>query len=122
MKAGQLAKTPKVYMSTVNKDEARKLFEQAAISELPIPGDIKPEEFDLGVPGARITTAVDVSDWLDAKRAAMAAHASQIAETSFFLAMPPDLFRMAWGLEWFILDGAPPGTAEQDVFEGLDGS
>ena len=39
-----------------------------------------------------ITTTVDVREFLEQKRASMAAHASQIAETSFFLAMPPEQF------------------------------
>ena len=38
----------------------------------------------------------------------MAAHASQISETSFFLAMPPDLFAAAFGTEWYTLHGAEP--------------
>jgi LmbE family N-acetylglucosaminyl deacetylase len=87
---------------------------------LPMPGDIPPEEFDLGVPEARITTTIDVKDQLEMKRAAMSAHASQIAETSFFLAMPPEMFSTAFGQEWFMLDGAPAGTAETDLFDGLD--
>jgi hypothetical protein len=32
----------------------------------------------------------------------MRAHRSQIAETSFFLALPDDLFAAAWGQEWYI--------------------
>ena len=32
----------------------------------------------------------------------MTAHASQISETSFFLAMPPDVFSTVWGREWYI--------------------
>ena len=44
-----------------------------------------------------ITTTVDVREFVDAKRAAMAAHASQIAEDSFFLQLPPPTFRRAFG-------------------------
>ena len=66
------------------------------------------------------TTVVDVSDYLDRKRAAMAAHASQISEQSFFLAMPPEPFAMAFGTEWFIRRGASPGAQEADLFTGLD--
>ena len=55
-----------------------------------------------------ITTTVDVRDFVDQKRAAMAAHASQIPEDSFFLQMPPDAFREAFGYEWFIRRGAQP--------------
>ena len=57
-------------------------------------------------PGARISWQTDV------KRQAMAAHASQIGETSFFLAMPADAFAASFGWEWFIRQGAAPGTTE----------
>ena len=71
-------------------------------------------------PGHLITTVVDVRDHLDAKRRAMQAHASQIAETSFFLAMPPEAFEAVWGQEEYILRGAPSGTRETELFEGVD--
>jgi hypothetical protein len=35
----------------------------------------------------------------------MRAHASQIGEQSFFLQMPEDAFREAFGVEWFIEHG-----------------
>ena len=69
---------------------------------------------DLGVDPARITTTVDVADVVDRKRAALAAHATQVDETSFFLAMPVEAFRMAFGYEWFIRRGAPPGTRDDN--------
>jgi LmbE family N-acetylglucosaminyl deacetylase len=77
-----------------------------------LPPDLErpdPEELDLGVAEARITTTVDVTGALDRKRAAMAAHPSQIADESFFLALPSDLFAAAFGTEWYIrLDETPP--------------
>jgi LmbE family N-acetylglucosaminyl deacetylase len=60
-----------------------------------------------------------VGDVLDLKRKAMAAHASQISESSFFLAMHPEMFRIAFGRESYVLLGAPPGTLETDLFAGL---
>ena len=56
----------------------------------------------MGEPAERLTTEVDVTRWIDRKRQAMTAHASQISETSFFLAMPPDVFSTVWGREWYI--------------------
>jgi hypothetical protein len=50
----------------------------------------------------------------------MAAHASQISETSFFLAMPDEQFEQAFGHEWFIRRGAPEGHRDDDLFAGLD--
>jgi LmbE family N-acetylglucosaminyl deacetylase len=81
-----------------------------------LPGDLDLDELDdFGVSEDRITTTVDVSAQLDRKRASMAAHASQIADTSFFLAMPPELFTTGFGTEWFIRRGAAPGTVEHEL-------
>ena len=61
----------------------------------------------------------DVTDFLDKKRAAMAAHASQISETSFFLSMTDQVFAQVWGVEDYILRGAPEGTTETTLVDGL---
>jgi LmbE family N-acetylglucosaminyl deacetylase len=86
-----------------------------------LPDDVEAPDIDergLGVPGSRITTTVDVSDYVDKKRASMAAHASQITDTHFFLAMPDDAFRTGFSAEWFIRIGAPEGTVDE-FFAGL---
>jgi len=123
LRAAQLAGTPKAYMSTANRDHIRRGMEQAAASgvEMPDMPEDMPDLSDLqiGVTEDRITTALDVRDQVDVKRRSMAAHASQISETSFFLAMPPDMFADAFGWEWYILDGAAPDTEETDLLEGL---
>jgi LmbE family N-acetylglucosaminyl deacetylase len=62
---------------------------------------------DFGSPEDIITTTVDVSGYVDRKRAAMQAHASQIPPDSFFLSLPPDAFRAAFGVEWFIRRDKP---------------
>ena len=66
-----------------------------------------------------ITAAVDVTPYLEYKRRAMRAHASQISESSFFLAMPDEAFRYGFGTEWFIRDGQGPGITETDLLAGL---
>ncbi len=60
------------------------------------------ESDSFGMPDAEITHGVDVTSVLVRKRAAMRAHASQIADDSFFLAMPDEAFAMAFGTEWFV--------------------
>ena len=60
------------------------------------------ESDSFGLPDAEITHGIDVMTVLDRKRAAIRAHASQIAEDSFFLAMPDAAFAMAFGREWFV--------------------
>jgi LmbE family N-acetylglucosaminyl deacetylase len=63
----------------------------------------------LGVPDAVITTRIDVTPWLDRKRAAMQAHATQVGDMGMFLAMEPGVFAMAMGTEFFIRHGVPDG-------------
>ena len=120
VRAGELAGTPRVYESTPNRDRARRMMEAVAETNADIPGDLDPADMEaFGTPESELTTAVDVAAYLDRKRAAMAAHASQIAESSMFLALPPDLFAEAFGTEWFIRRGGEPGVIEDDLFTGL---
>jgi LmbE family N-acetylglucosaminyl deacetylase len=122
IRAGELAGTSKIYEATVNRDHMQRIFAMAREGSLEgeMPEDLTEDTFELGVPEEQITTTVDVRPWLDVKRAAMAAHASQINETSFFLSMPREHFELGFGQEWFILRGAPAGTHETDLFEGLE--
>ena len=70
------------------------------------------ERGEFGSPEAVITHAVDVSAAIDIKRAAMAAHRSQIGPDSFFFKMPVEVFTSAFGTEWFIeLEGARAADA-----------
>jgi len=107
-RAAALAGTPRVYAATTSKEHFLSLRERLADQ---VPDDVDtpgPDELDLGMPEAVITTTVDVTSALDRKRAAMAAHPSQIADDSFFLALPPDAFSVVFGTEWFIrLDETP---------------
>jgi LmbE family N-acetylglucosaminyl deacetylase len=119
-RAAELAGTRRVYMSTMNRDHVKRSFAALAASGEEVPEDLDEAFFDtFGVPEERITTTVDVRPWLARKRAAMAAHASQISETSFFLAMAPDQFEDSFGQEWFVRCDAEPGLVETDLFGGL---
>jgi LmbE family N-acetylglucosaminyl deacetylase len=121
LRAAGLAGTGRVYQNTMNTDHLLRgmsaFAEQAAAAgiELPDLGDGR----DFGKPESVITTAVDVLPYIEHKRRAMRAHASQISEQSFFLAMPEEGFRYAFGTEWFIRDGQGPGITETDLLAGL---
>jgi LmbE family N-acetylglucosaminyl deacetylase len=122
VRAAELAGVERVYEVTVDQDHFRELFKRAAELGVEQPENTQgedTEEFSMGKPSSEITTRIDVRELLDVKRQAMAAHASQIAETSFFLTMPPPAFEAAWGTEWYIRRGAPEGTAETSLLEGL---
>jgi len=102
MRAAELAGTPRVHLATQDRDHLRSLMEDRPPGEWEVPDDVGETLETMGEPASRITTEVDVRSFLGAKRAAMRAHASQIAETSFFLAMPDDVFADVWGREWYV--------------------
>ena len=116
-RAAALAGTARVYAATVSKEHYLRLDERLGDQ---LPADMErpdPEEFELGVPEARITTTVDVTSVLDRKLAAMAAHPSQIAEDSFFLGLAPDAAAVVFGTEWFIRLDTTPTTPESWILD-----
>lgn len=114
MRAAALAGTPRIYQATINRDVVLDMARHAPPSE-----EFSIEELEndptFGTPGDQITCRVDVRSHLERKRASMRAHASQIAETHFMLAMPDDVFDTAFGDEWFIREGQGPGITETEV-------
>ena len=119
LRAAQIARTPRVYEATADRDHfteqirtvSEHLGEDLAF-EMPAP-----EDFVDNFSGAHeITTRVDVRPYLDVKRAALAAHSSQVPDSSFFLSMPDEIFAVAFGTEWFIRRDAPEGSQETWLF------
>jgi LmbE family N-acetylglucosaminyl deacetylase len=113
-RAAELARVPRVYEATINREHIARLMEMARDEGRIEGGPSEP----FGVPESRITTTVDVRPWIDVKRRAMAAHASQIPADSFFLTLPDDQYAMAFGTEWFIRQGAAEGTSESWLLGG----
>ncbi len=121
LRAAELAGTPRVYQATQNRDEVKKMITAAIDSGL---GDgladrETPDMEAMGTPADELTTRVDVTPWVGAKRAAMRAHSSQIAAGSFFLTLPDEAFALAFGTEWFIRVGRPAGVREDGLFPVL---
>lgn len=117
-RAAELASTPHVLEMTMNRDHIRRMMEMAAaMSDADGNGEIDgPDitgESTFGTPEVEITTRVDVTQWIERKRASMAAHASQIPADSFFLAMPDEMFAQVFGSEWFIRT-SPAGDGDDD--------
>jgi LmbE family N-acetylglucosaminyl deacetylase len=123
VRAAALAGTPVVLEATMNRDHMRRMI-TAGVEAGIIPADEVPdvgEGSTFGQPEAVITTCIDVHDQIAAKRASMAAHASQIAESSFFLQMPEEAFAGSFGWEWFIRRGTvPTGEMDHDILLGVD--
>ncbi|MSO38437.1 MAG: GlcNAc-PI de-N-acetylase [Acidimicrobiia bacterium] len=116
VQAAELAGTPRVYEATMNRDHLLALMRAQMDEDGNVGGIGNVEDFDMGSAASAITTTVDVGDFVDAKRSAMAAHASQISDDSFFLQIPVDAFRDAFGWEWFIRRGPRPDEHEDWIF------
>lgn len=115
LRAAEMAGVSRVFQSTMNQTriEAALAEQSAAIEEARADGVDVPEPSSVfGKPEHEITHGLDVSRYLAEKRAAMAAHSSQISSDSWFLSMEDDMFAVAFGTEWYIETGAPRPASE----------
>ena len=109
----------RVFEATMNRDDARRGFEEMRAAGMVLDPD---DDWDvdgpmddgnpMGTPEAELTLVVDVSAYVGRKRAAIAAHRSQVTDSGFFLAIPDDVFDRAFGREWFVEHGVEPGVRE----------
>lgn len=125
----------KVYETTVPRSGFARMTEALAHSGIDFSGDGEWEEgeqefgvmkdehgetFKMGVEDEEVTTTVEVSKWIEAKRTSLGAHASQ-SENILFLQMDPQLFAQLFGVETFVRrqdsTGAP--LPETDLFAGI---
>lgn len=108
--------TVRVLESTMNRTRIVQMMREAMATEEDGAPEFDPEgPADDGNPFGstedEITMAVDVSAYVDLKRASIACHASQVGDSSMFLNMPPEMFARAFGTEWFIEPGRPGGAS-----------
>ncbi len=84
------------------------------------------DDLPFGVPDEQVSTQIDGSAYLEAKLAAMRAHASQIAVDSPFFALSDRVGQRAFGVEYYTLlagsrgPGSGPHDWESDLFAGID--
>jgi LmbE family N-acetylglucosaminyl deacetylase len=119
LRAGELAGTQRIYQATMNRDNIRQAWAAIAADGGNVPDVSGDETSDFGKPEAELTTAVDVTAHLGAKRESMRAHASQISADSFFLSLADAHFAKSFSMEWFIRVGAEPGITESDLLTDL---
>ncbi|MDO5629157.1 MAG: PIG-L family deacetylase [Mobilicoccus sp.] len=117
------ARPPRVLEATMNRDHMRALMAMAGEAGLfegregmnvDGPAD---DGNPFGTPEAELHWAVDISDAVDAKRAALACHASQASDIGMFLAIPAEHFAAGFGQEFFIEPGRAPGMVAGWPFE-----
>ena len=117
--AADLAGVDCVYEVTVDREylhfvESHLVIEAGAARSRLDPGasELGLAASAIGKPTVLVSNTVDVRDLLDLKRAAMAAHRSQIPETASAMRLPTDAFAAVYGFEWFIRRG-PPGPLDE---------
>ena len=123
-RAAELAGTRSVFEATMNRDEMARFLETAKADGQPGGPD---EDFDphgpaddgnpMGSTEAELTHRVDVSAYVQQKRASIRCHKSQITDAGFFSQMPDEAFAMAFGTEWFIKPGAGHALRDGWLFE-----
>lgn len=102
----------RVLEATVNREALVRLAE-AASGDAGLDFDPEAPADDgnpFGSPEADIALEVDVAAYVDRKRAAIAAHRSQVSDSAFFLTIDEVAFAAAFGREWFVEPGlaGPP--------------
>jgi N-acetyl-1-D-myo-inositol-2-amino-2-deoxy-alpha-D-glucopyranoside deacetylase len=81
------------------------------------------DDLPMGTPDADVTTEIDATAHLEAKLAAMRAHATQIAVDGPFFALSNNIGQSVWAVEYFVLargDRAWPRAREADLFDGVE--
>ena len=123
IRAAELAGTSKVFEATMNRDAMRRGLEMAR--ELGV--DFGEDDFDpdgpaddgnpMGLTEAELTHGVDVSAFVEQKRASLRCHRSQITDTAMFSAIPDEYFLIAFGTEWYRKRGTKGPVREGWLFE-----
>ncbi|HRL47802.1 MAG TPA: PIG-L family deacetylase [Propioniciclava sp.] len=113
-RAADLAARPLRYLeTTMNRDRMRAFAATAAAAgyeewDVDAPMD---DGNPIGTPQAHLHWAVDITDELPVKRAALAAHASQ-PDAAGMLQMPPEAFSAMLGVEHYREPARAPGMVE----------
>jgi N-acetyl-1-D-myo-inositol-2-amino-2-deoxy-alpha-D-glucopyranoside deacetylase len=108
----------KLYYAVIPRSAMKAFMEQ-------MPEEARQQGVGLQIPGTPdelITTKVDVSEFVDRKREAFAAHVSQNDPNSWFANMADQIYRLAFGTEHYQLARGKPGSElpESDLFAGID--
>ena len=115
-RAAELAavKPPRLLESTMNRDHIRSGIAAARAAGMAVDDSFDPDApmddgNPLGSPESEIHWQVDVSPWIDQRRASLASHASQVTDIRSLLSLPAPAFAAVFGTEHYIEPGRPAG-------------
>ncbi len=110
----------KVYFTARGRASAERMSELRERLQLPPRRGSRPRAMPVGIPDSEITTTIDTRAVLDRKRAALEAHASQLADT-VWVQVGATEFAELFGQETFIrvLDLTGAAVPETDLFAGV---
>jgi LmbE family N-acetylglucosaminyl deacetylase len=118
--AAERAKTPITLEATVDRKALQRALRAISWSTRRSPAFRANSFDDLYTSSEQITHRVDVSRYLPQKRAALEAHRSQstgeesMRTVAWLLRLPPPLFRLALGREWFVEHHRSPAKRPLD--------
>jgi LmbE family N-acetylglucosaminyl deacetylase len=117
---GRSENPAKVYFTARSRSSAQRMAELRARLQLPARPGRPARAAPIGIPDDQITTVVDTRMVLDQKRAALEAHASQLADTVWVKVSDED-FAELFGEESFVRvrDSTAAPLPETDLFAGL---
>lgn len=117
----------KVYWTTVPRSVLAAGIEQfRASSDNPFAGVEDVAELPFGTPDEEVSARIEATAHVDAKSAAMRAHATQIPPNSWLLSLAGDAGAEVLGVEFYVLASGGKGEGvgthgwEDDLFAGLD--
>lgn len=119
-RAAELAGTPRYLEGSMNRDEMRRGHEAlvaAGVEPGWSPDDPMDDGNPLGMPEAELHWACDVSDYLDVKRKALEAHASQ-SDARGMLEMPEEMFAAWFRVEHYLEPARPEGMVTRWFLDG----
>ena len=115
------AVTPtKLYYAVIKRSSIRRFAERLREANIDVPfQDLREgEEADtpFAVSDDRVTTEIDVSNYVSIKRNALIAHRTQMGPDQFFMRLPESLFSDVFGQETFQRVAGQGPTPEHDLF------
>jgi LmbE family N-acetylglucosaminyl deacetylase len=115
------ARRPRLLEATMNRDRLRAWVDMARDAGIEVAFDPDAPWDDgnpMGTPEADLHWEVDVTAYLDRRRASIEAHASQAADTAWTLQMSPEEFAAGYGTEFYLEPGRAPGMRRAWFLDG----